>query len=1120
MIAPSSGRLGALASPARLRKTLAWSVGAVAAFGVLGFFAAPPLVKSLIERKAGEALHRKVSLGGLAINPYALSAELTGLSVRGESGDEVAGLDRLYLNLEAASLFRGGPVIRELQIDGPRLAVTRLEGNRYDVSDLIDEWSKPSEDPTPRFAVNNIRITGGRVVLNDQPTGLTHTVSDLALILPFVSSLPVHADIEVDPHFSALINGAPLVLEGRSKPFADSHESELRLDLDRVDLLRYLPYSPVKLPFTVAGARLDTELRLVFRQDKDAPASVRLLGAAHLSDVALREGGDRPLLAWKRLDIEVGEADLTRRHVALDRIRLSGLDLGLRATPQGRLNWQDIAAALGGGDAKGGESSAPGKLTWSVAEVAVEGATLRWRDETRGKPFLATLGDFGLTLRQLEGRLEKPLELDASFTLEAGSQFRLGRGEIKGARIDLARRLADLGELTLTAPRLEVLRDRNKTLDLPQGPLLKGGDGASTGTPWTVAARRVALVDGGLRYREEGQRDRKAQTLDGLQISLEDFSTAPGKKSTLQVAARINEKGSLKVSGDIQASPLVIALDTDISGFPLLPIQPYFEEKLNVTLVRGQLSSRGKLAYSLDKDRQSGGFKGDLTLGDLHSIDNLSGADFLKWKSLFLGGIDVALQPFALNVREVALADFYARMIVTPEGQLNLMQIVRKPEGETVPGAPPATAAAVPSPASEQKASVPPVPAAAAAPATAREVAPIRIAKASLSNGTVNFSDYFVKPNYTVNVTRLSGRVTGLSSQADTVADLELHGSYGNAAPVDVSAKLNPLAAKAFLDLKGEIRGVDLTTLSTYAGKYAGYAIDKGKLSLYVSYKLADRQLSAENRIFLDQLTFGDKVDSPDATGLPVKLAVALLKNGRGEIDINLPISGSLEDPQFSLGGIIVRVIVNLFVKAVTSPFTLIASLFGGGEELSMIDFDPGRTALGTTAVKRLESLAKAMADRPALNLEITGRADPETEREGMKRAALDRAVRAEKLREQARRGVEGGSAEGVEVKTEEYADLLRRVYKEAKFPKPRNLIGMQKDLPVEEMEKLLLANLATADEDVRQLAQRRGEVVQAWLVEQGKIPMERVFLLPPKVGADPKADPKASPSRVDFSLR
>ncbi|MBK7898012.1 MAG: DUF748 domain-containing protein [Betaproteobacteria bacterium] len=506
--------------------------------------------------------------------------------------------------------------------------------------------------------------------------------------------------------------------------------------------------------------------------------------------MALREPGDAPLLAWKRLDIEVGEADLTRQHLAIDRVRLSGLDLGLRATPQGRLNWQDIAAALGGGDAKGSASSAPGKLGWSVGEVVVEGATLRWRDETRAKPFLATLGDVAVSLRQLDSSLEKPLEVDAAWTLEAGSQFRLGRGEIKGARIDLTQRLADLGALTLTAPRLDVLRDRNKTLDLPQGPLLKAGGGDSTGTPgrWPPAASpwsTVACATG--RRATATARPRPWRDSNS---AWKTFPPPPARRPPCRSPPASTKRAASRWPATSRPVPWP-SLWTPISAaFPSLPIQPYFEDKLNVTLVRGQISSRGKLAFSLDKDRPSGGFKGDLTLGELHSIDNLSGADFLKWKSLFLGGIDVALQPFALNVREVALADFYARMIVTPEGQLNLMQIVRQPEGETAAGAPPAAVAAAPSPAAEGKASPPP--AAAPVPAPVREVAPIRIAKASLSNGTVNFSDYFVKPNYTVNVTRLSGRVTGLSSQADTVADLELHGSYGNAAPVDISAKLNP----------------------------------------------------------------------------------------------------------------------------------------------------------------------------------------------------------------------------------------------------------------------------------------------------------------------------------------
>jgi hypothetical protein len=402
------------------------------------------------------------------------------------------------------------------------------------------------------------------------------------------------------------------------------------------------------------------------------------------------------------------------------------------------------------------------------------------------------------------------------------------------------------------------------------------------------------------------------------------------------------------------------------------------------------------------------------------------------------------------------------------------------------------------------------------APPSKQAALPVRIGKVTLQGGTVNFSDFFVKPNYTVNVTKVAGRVSGLSSTADTVADLELRGSYANSAPVQVVGKLNPLAAKSFLDIKAEVKGVDLVAFSPYSGKYAGYNIDKGKLSLNVAYKLENKQLTADNRLFIDQLTFGDKVESPDATKLPVNLAIALLKNNRGEIDLNLPISGSLDDPEFSIGGLVVKVIINLFVKAVTSPFALLGSMFGGGEELSNIEFAPGRATVNDAATKRLESLAKALTERDSLKLEITGRADPEADKEGIKRVAIERAVKAEKLKDQLKKGSEGGSVDAVEVTAAEYPVYLQRAYKEAKFPKPRNLIGMQKDLPVEEMEKLMLANIPATDDDVQQLALRRAENVQGWLINEGKVPSERLFLVEPKA----EAGDKDKGSRVDFSLR
>jgi hypothetical protein len=201
-----------------------------------------------------------------------------------------------------------------------------------------------------------------------------------------------------------------------------------------------------------------------------------------------------------------------------------------------------------------------------------------------------------------------------------------------------------------------------------------------------------------------------------------------------------------------------------------------------------------------------------------------------------------------------------------------------------------------------------------------------------------------------------------------------------------VSGRVNPLSAKPYLDLQADIKGIEMTSLSPYSGKYAGYAIEKGKMSLFVKYKIENDQLTAENRVFLDQLVFGNPVDSPDATKLPVTLALALLKNRNGEIDINLPISGSLNDPEFSMGGLVVKVIVNLLVKAVTSPFALLGSVFGGGEELSNVDFEAGRARdHAEQRRQRLENLARALVDRPALRLDIEGRADPGNDPEGLR---------------------------------------------------------------------------------------------------------------------------------------
>jgi hypothetical protein len=274
-----------------------------------------------------------------------------------------------------------------------------------------------------------------------------------------------------------------------------------------------------------------------------------------------------------------------------------------------------------------------------------------------------------------------------------------------------------------------------------------------------------------------------------------------------------------------------------------------------------------------------------------------------------------------------------------------------------------------------------------------------------------------------------------------------------------------------------------------------------------------DGQLTADHKIVLNQLKFGDAV--PNATAsLPVKLAVALLADRHGVIDIDLPVSGSLSDPQFRIGPIVFKLIVNLIVKAITAPFSLLASVLGGGEELSMVNFAPGSASLSPEARTGLDKVAKALLERPALTMTVVGSASLAHEREATKRAQLQALVLTEKRRSAVLEGATADETKALAVSEQDYPALLKAVYKRADFPKPRNLIGLTKDIPVPEMEALLLANLSVTEAAMQTLAEQRGVAVRDYLASL-KLPMERLFLGAAKAAPD---DAKWQP-RAELNL-
>jgi len=334
---------------------------------------------------------------------------------------------------------------------------------------------------------------------------------------------------------------------------------------------------------------------------------------------------------------------------------------------------------------------------------------------------------------------------------------------------------------------------------------------------------------------------------------------------------------------------------------------------------------------------------------------------------------------------------------------------------------------------------------------------------------------------------------------------------------LSIKGTVNPLIAKPALDLTASAHDIELTNLTPYSAKYAGYPITKGKLNVDLHYKLDNDQLTANNHIFIDQLTFGDHVDNNTATKLPVRFAISLLKNSKGEIDVNIPVSGSLSNPEFSIGGLIWHAVLNLLEKAVTAPFSLLANAFGGsGEEMGYVEFDAGSAKLSDAADKKLDTIAKALTDKSSIRIDLIGRVDPAVDTPALRTAYVENLVKQEKIKGLVGNG-ESVDLSTVTVDPKEYDKYLTKVYKDADFKKPRNLVGLTKTLPDDDMKSALAEHAPVDDASLRELAQQRAQSVQQYF--DGKIDSSRVFIVAPKLDAQGIKD-KGATTRVDFGLK
>ncbi len=811
--------------------------------------------------------------------------------------------------------------------------------------------------------------------------------------------------------------------------------------------------------------------------------------------------------AFDRLDVRLSAASLMHLAPVVRAVHLSKPYVHLARTAAHQYSADDIVAALSAGPPKPPPPPDAPPARFSVNNIEIDGGRFVFDDVPNASHHEITDFSLGLPFISSFASQEDVFVQPRLSAVVDGAPLRMSGEALPFAPVREASIAIDFDNLDLTRyldflPTPPPVHLATGTLDLH---LKLKVQLPRDQPPRLGVSGTTSLKDLDIRTTE----GKPLVKLAAVDLAIDEAHVPAGP---LSATLTVNRAGRIALSGDTGLAPLHAALALTVDKFDLLPLQPLFADRVNLRVTHAELSGKGRLRV----DQAAGGplkagYAGDLSLDRLATVDSINATDFLKWDALDLAGIRFDLAPLAVHVDQVTLDKVYARVIISPEGHINVQDIVKQQHEARVSltDNSAGSAAARDKPAGA-RATPPPTPAQAPMP-------PLSVGKLRVRDGHVRFSDNFIKPRYSADLMDLAGTVSGLSSDPASRAEIDLRGKV-NDAPLLIGGRVNPLARDLTLDIKASVHDMELAPLSPYSTKYVGYRIERGKLSFDVAYQLADRELHAENRLVLDQLTFGDKVDSPTATSLPVQLAVALLKDRDGVIDINLPIGGSLDDPDFSVGGVIIKVLVNLVTKAVTAPFALIANVFGGSsEELSSLAFDPGKSEVTEAREAGLKSLAKALTERPGLKLDITGWADPVADREALGHLRVQGRLRAIKRKDLLARGATADPAR-VEITPAEYPTLLARAYQAGIIDKrpaastdaaPRDRAPAAGAVPptsLPQMEQALFALEQISDDDLHTLGNRRAQAAKDWLRTIGLVPEERMALVDSRIGPAPGA--------------
>ncbi len=1085
-------------------------VAVLSLYSVTGFYIIPQTILWYAPKFAKEQLRCQASIGTVSLNPFLFKIEIKDIKINKLTGETLAELNRFFCDLDIISVASKPLTITELILEKPVINVIINPDGSLNFAGVGHETNAnpPAAESKPfLILLKKSSISGGRIFFTDKrqsmPADLNIqnidlTLTDLSTVQNHTGSFALSASTTDNESVrcQGKISLLPFLSSGKLALENIQFASLWKFFRDSLSLESFSGKMNMTTEYTIDSSNATMQTKL----------SDFLLD---ITELALRlQESERNLLEFNQIKLEKTSLNLAEQQIQIGNLYIANGSVNPLIDEEGQINFGKIiknnkkqnTSEHSVQPAIPNETEVPG-YAWVVNadNFEINGMAINLEDFSRIEPVFAGVSQIDLRFKSRINAGSDKTTISINGLSTELRHIRIGRLKtqnkplfhtetlsVEGCDLDLEKSSMDISRIALKKGGINFSVDKNKEIDLVR--LFEPKKKA-----------RVSVVSTQLEEKKPASLKYNIKTfeIDGFNFDISDLalmqkkpvisveafscrlSDVDGKSiMNLETGFKLSSGGSATIKGRVNQGKPSVEANLNLQNISLKPLQPYLEPFVNLILQSADLSIKGFVSYN--KRDADVAFKGGIKLDKLQLAEPDVKKLFMSWESLQIPDINFTLKPDKLDIAEISLIKPVGELIIAEDQKLNLTRVIKKHEEQ---------AKKSPSPALTSKKD--------------ENIFPVHIGKIQIQKGDIIFADFGLKPQFKTNIKEIKGFLSGFSSVLDLSSKIQLDGRVDQYGMAKIGGNINVFDPAKATDINLVFRNVEMTNLTPYSGKFAGRLIESGKLSMDLKYRIENRKLVGDNKIILDNLILGEHVDNPGAINLPLDLAIALLRDSDGIIDIGLPVTGDLSDPQFSYGQLIGKALLNFLTKIITSPFRALGSLFGfGTEKMDTISFDPARHELLPPEQEKIHKIAEMMKKRPLLLLSIHGQYSLETDVAEIK-AIKVRNLIAESAGKKNKPGEDTGP---VDLSYSHIQAVVEKMFKERTGLKSYDEIKK----PIEEssksrsekslmLSKELYARLVDTEpvskEALIELAMQRAKEIARELQEIGGISSERLVL-------------------------